>query len=144
MSVAEDNNDMRPDPRARFSRQGYFSEEVAPMPKDLEKYSGLESFHAIKSDCWRPYEISMVLRNRLQSLFLEKERRAQSQETDLRASGMLGSIGTSALVKIIEQVSNTGGKVRTFLASSKLKRICVFTRFDQKAEIIGPLLSTHV
>ncbi|MCH6256923.1 STAS domain-containing protein [Puniceicoccaceae bacterium K14] len=57
---------------------------------------------------------------------------------DLRASTMVDSVGLNAVVKIIRAVSDLGSKVQILIASDYLKKLCAFTRLDEKAEIIGP------
>ncbi|MEM9158306.1 MAG: STAS domain-containing protein [Verrucomicrobiota bacterium] len=72
------------------------------------------------------------------SPFLERILRGQTLELDLRASTMVDSVGLNAIVKVIKSADNKGAKVRLLISSENLKRICAFTRLDQKAEIVGP------
>ena len=62
----------------------------------------------------------------------------QTLELDLRASNMVDSVGLNVIVKTIKNVESLNAKVRLLIASPSLKRICTFTRLDQKAEIVGP------
>lgn len=59
-------------------------------------------------------------------------------ELDLRASRMVDSVGLNVIVKTIKTADAKRAKVRLLIANQSLKRICTFTRLDQKAEIVGP------
>lgn len=62
----------------------------------------------------------------------------QLLELDLRASRMVDSVGLNVIVKTIKTADSKKAKVRLLIANQSLKRICTFTRLDQKAEIVGP------
>lgn len=59
-------------------------------------------------------------------------------ELDLRASRMIDSVGLNVIVKTIKIAESQQVRVRMLIANQSLKRICTFTRLDQKAEIVGP------
>ncbi|MDQ8181258.1 STAS domain-containing protein [Pelagicoccus sp. SDUM812005] len=59
-------------------------------------------------------------------------------EVDLRAANMVDSVGLNVIVKTIKTVDARKARVRLLIGSKSLKRICTFTRLDQKAEIVGP------
>ncbi len=59
-------------------------------------------------------------------------------ELDLRASNMIDSVGLNVIVKTIKQAETQKARVRLLIGNQSLKRICTFTRLDQKAEIVGP------
>ncbi|MDQ8184779.1 STAS domain-containing protein [Pelagicoccus sp. SDUM812002] len=57
---------------------------------------------------------------------------------DLRASRLVDSVGLNVIVKAIKTVAARKARVRMLIGNNSLKRICTFTRLDQKAEIVGP------
>lgn len=61
----------------------------------------------------------------------------QTLELDLRTAAMIDSVGLNAIVKTIKHAEIRSAKVRLLIANPSIKRICTFTRLDQKAEIIG-------
>lgn len=69
---------------------------------------------------------------------LENAKAEQTLELDLRAASMVDSVGLNAIVKAIKIAEKKEVKIRLLIASESLKRICTFTRLDQKAEIVGP------
>lgn len=62
----------------------------------------------------------------------------QLLELDLRASRIIDSVGLNVIVKTIKSAESQNGRVRLLIANQSIKRICTFTRLDQKAEIVGP------
>lgn len=62
----------------------------------------------------------------------------QTLELDLRASSMVDSVGLNIIVKTIKTADAHKAKVRLLIGTPSLKRICTFTRLDQKAEVVGP------
>ncbi|MBC2607176.1 STAS domain-containing protein [Pelagicoccus albus] len=75
--------------------------------------------------------------SRIESV-LDRATPSQLVELDLRAASMVDSVGLNAIVKAIKIAEGKKLKVRLLIASPSLKRICTFTRLDQKAEIVGP------
>lgn len=69
---------------------------------------------------------------------LQTTQNNQLLELDLRAASMVDSVGLNVLVKTIKVAETKRVKVRFLIGSPSLKRICTFTRLDQKAEIVGP------
>lgn len=69
---------------------------------------------------------------------LERLTATQLLELDLRASSMVDSVGLNVIVKTIKSAEAKKVRVRLLIANQSLKRICTFTRLDQKAEIVGP------
>ena len=69
---------------------------------------------------------------------LESTLPSQTLELDLRAANMIDSVGLNVIVKTIKVAEGKQAKVRLLIAKPSLKRICTFTRLDQKAEIVGP------
>lgn len=69
---------------------------------------------------------------------LEDTQPGQVLELDLRAAAMVDSVGLNVIVKTIKIAQGKTASVRLLIASPSLKRICTFTRLDQKAEIVGP------
>lgn len=59
-------------------------------------------------------------------------------EIDLRASRMVDSVGLNVIVRTIKTADSQNARVRLLIGNQSLKRICTFTRLDQKAEIVGP------
>lgn len=59
-------------------------------------------------------------------------------DLDLRASRMVDSVGLNVIVKTIKSVDARKARVRMLIGNNSLKRICTFTRLNQKAEIVGP------
>ncbi len=75
--------------------------------------------------------------SRIESI-LENVASGQLLEIDLRASRMVDSVGLNVIVKTIKSAETKKARVRLLIANQSLKRICTFTRLDQKAEIVGP------
>ncbi len=63
---------------------------------------------------------------------------SQVLELDLRASRMIDSVGLNVIVKTIRTAEGKGGRIRMLIGNESIKRICTFTRLDQKAEVVGP------
>ncbi len=59
-------------------------------------------------------------------------------ELDLRAALMVDSVGLNVIVRTIKQTSQEGGTVRIIVGNKSVKKIFLFTRLNERAEIVGP------
>ncbi|MDQ8198706.1 STAS domain-containing protein [Pelagicoccus enzymogenes] len=69
---------------------------------------------------------------------LQNVKSSELLELDLRAANIVDSVGLNVIVKTIKTANNQNARVRLLIGNQSLKRICTFTRLDQKAEIVGP------
>ncbi|EDY83205.1 hypothetical protein VDG1235_2829 [Verrucomicrobiia bacterium DG1235] len=81
----------------------------------------------VAQECWKEIEANLAQLKKSETLVL-----------DLRASRIIDSVGLNVIVKAIKVADSIEAKVKILVGTESVKRICIFTRLDKKAEVIGP------